>query len=205
MRLIRRHRAKGAQTMKIPAAILMSVVAVASAEAGTWRFGAGVAYVTGISDVADHYEENLERAGREAEVDLRFPLGVGASATYLWKNDIRADIGLGPMFSISGDVHHFELPLNATVGYSFLSTSNISPYVRAGLVYHYVDGDQYSDTSPGLLAAVGVDFSHFTIEIATDRSEVEFDALECTTATSCALTTEKLNTYDLIASFYYRF
>jgi hypothetical protein len=195
----------GAQTMRIPAAILMSLVAVTTAEAGTWRFGAGLAYVTGIRDVADHYEENLQRAGFDADVDLRFPLGVGASATYLWKNDIRADIGLGPMFSISGDVHHFELPVSGTIGYSFMSTSSISPYVRAGLVYHYVDGDQYSDTSPGLIAAVGVDFSHFTLELATDRSEVEFDALACTSAGSCTLTTEELNTYDLIASFYYRF
>jgi hypothetical protein len=109
------------------------------------------------------------------------------------------------MFSISGDVHHFELPLSGTIGYSFMSGSSVSPYVRAGLVYHYVDGDQYSGTSPGLLAAVGIDLTHFTFEIATDQSEVEFDALACATPAACTLTKEKLNTYDLIASFYYRF
>jgi Outer membrane protein beta-barrel domain len=192
--------------MRIQAAIVLSILAMSgTAQAESWRFGVGVSYVTGIQDVADHYEENLRRAGFDADVDLRLPVGFGAIATYLWKNDVRADVGLGPMFAISGDVHHFELPISGTVGYSFMSGSSLSPYVRAGLVYHYVDGDQYSGTSPGLLAAVGVDFTHFTVEVATDQSEVEFDALSCTAPASCALTTEKLNTYDFIASFYYRF
>jgi hypothetical protein len=196
--------------MRIPAIVLMSALAlnisaVSLCQAQSWRFGVGVAYVTGISDVADHYEDNLRRAGRDADVDLRLPVGFGAIATYLWRSDLRADVALGPMFSISGDVHHFELPLSSTIGYSFMSGSSMSPYVRAGLVYHYVDGDQYSGTSPGLLAAVGVDLAHFTFEIATDQSEVEFDALACATPGACTLTKEKLNTYDLIASFYYRF
>jgi hypothetical protein len=186
-------------------AVLMSLPAVSVAQAQHWRFGVGVAYVTGIRDVADHYEDNLRRAGFEADVDLRLPVGFGAMATYLWRNDIRADFGLGPMFSISGDVHHFELPVSATIGYSFMSGSSLSPYVRGGLVYHYVDGDQYSGTSPGLLVAVGLDFTHFTVELATDQSEVEFDALTCPSPSSCVLTKEKLNTYDFMASVYYRF
>jgi len=193
--------------MRLAAAIsIVCLLGASTAEAaGAWRFGAGVAYVSGIRDVADHYEDNLRLAGREAEVDLRLPFGLGAMATYLWQSNVRADIGLGPMFSISGDVHHFELPISTTVGYSFLSDTSISPYVRAGVVYHYVDGDQYRETSPGLMAAVGVDFTHFTVEIATDRSEVEFDALDCPASGACSLTSEELNTYDFIASFYYRF
>lgn len=195
--------------MKIPAAMLIASMSMSmgmsAAHAESWRFGVGVSYVTGIQDVADHYEDNLRRAGFDADVNLRLPVGFGAMATYLWKSDVRADFGLGPMFSISGDVHHFELPVSATVGYSFMSSSSVSPFVRAGLVYHYVDGDQYSGTSPGLIVAAGVDFTHFTVEVATDQSEVEFDALSCPASGACALTKEKLNTYDFIASFYYRF
>lgn len=191
--------------MRIPAALILSLIAASSAQAENWRFGVGVSYVTGIQDVADHYEENLRLAGFDADVDLRLPVGFGAIATYLWKNDVRADMALGPMFSISGDVHHFELPISATVGYSFMSGSSMSPYVRAGLVYHYVDGDQYVGTDPGLMVAAGVDFTHFTAELATDQSEVEFDALSCPATGACALTTEKLNTFDFMASFYYRF
>jgi hypothetical protein len=191
--------------MRIAAALLLGIMMTGVAQAQNWRFGVGVSYVTGIQDVADHYEDNLRRAGFEADVKLRLPVGFGAIATYLWRSDVRADIGLGPMFSISGDVHHFELPISGTIGYSFMSSSSMSPYVRAGLVYHYVDGDQYDSTSPGLLAAVGLDFTHFTVELATDQSEVELDALSCPSNANCVLTTEKLNTYDFMASFYYRF
>ena len=191
--------------MKFATAILLALAAFNTAAAGDWRFAAGAAYVSGISDVADHYEENLRRAGFDVDVAVRLPLGLGAAATYLWDSDMRIDLGLGPMFFISGDVNHFELPLTATLGYSFLSGRSIAPYVRAGLVYHYVDGDQYVGTSPGVLAAVGLEFARFAIEIATDRSEVEFDALSCPDAGACSLTTRKLNTYDFIASVFYRF
>lgn len=194
-------------TNRIAAAVWMLMGTSATADAATWRFSVDAAYVSGIDDVADHYENNLRLAGFDADVDVQFPLGFGFGATYLWQSNVRADLGLGPMFYISGDVHHFELPISATLGYSFLSNENFSPYVRAGIVYHYVDGDQYSGTSPGLLAAIGVDlYSRFAVEIATDQSEVEFDALTCTAvATGCRLGKTKLNTYDVIASVYYRF
>jgi hypothetical protein len=191
--------------MRIAAAFGIGLLVSSFAYAGDWRFEAGIAYVTGITDVADHYEENLERAGFEVDVDVRVPVGFGAKATYLWDSDVRADLGLGPMFFISGDVNHFELPVSATVGYSFMPGASISPYVRAGAVYHYVDGDQYSGTSPGLLAAIGVEFTRVTVEIATDRSEVEFDALDCSAPGVCALSKRELNTYDFIASVFYRF
>lgn len=189
------------------AAVLMSIGMIGTADAATWRFSVGAAYATGIDDVADHYESNLRLAGFDADIDVQFPVGFGVAATYLWQADIRADIGLGPMFYITGDVHHFELPITATLGYTFLSNENFSPYVRAGVVYHYVDGDQYSGTSPGLFAALGVElYSRFAVEIATDRSEVEFDALTCTAvATGCRLGKAELNTYDVIASVFYRF
>jgi hypothetical protein len=192
--------------MRIATALLVGLAATSTAHAaGDWRFEAGISYVSGISDVADHYEENLQRAGKDVEVDVRVPVGLQAMATYLWQSDVRADIGLGPMFFISGDVKHFELPISATVGYSFMAGSSVVPYVRGGLVYHVVDGDQYSSTSPGLLAAVGVEFTHFAFELATDQSEVEFDSLACPATGPCELSKRKLNTYDFIVSAFYRF
>ena len=86
--------------MRIAAALLLSIMMASAAQAQSWRFGVGVSYVTGIQDVADHYEDNLRLAGFDADVKLRLPVGFGAIATYLWRNDVRADIGLGPMFSI---------------------------------------------------------------------------------------------------------
>lgn len=191
--------------MRIAAALSLCLFVSSFAYAGDWRFEAGIAYVTGIDDVADHYEENLQRAGFDVDVEVRVPVGFGAKAIYLFDSDVRADIGLGPMFFISGDVNHFELPISATIGYSFAPGARFSPYVRAGAVYHYVDGDQYSSTSPGLLAAVGLELTRVTIEVASDQSEVEFDALECSAPTVCALSTRELNTYDLMVSIFYRF
>jgi hypothetical protein len=50
-----------------------------------------------------------------------------------------------------------------------------------------------------------VDFTHFTLELATDQSEVEFDRLFCDEPGDCELGTTKLNTYDVLFSFYWRF
>jgi hypothetical protein len=50
-----------------------------------------------------------------------------------------------------------------------------------------------------------VDFTHFTLELATDQSKVEFDRLFCPAGGSCTLGTTELSTYDVLASFYWRF
>lgn len=186
------------------AAILLMAVSSA-AQALEWRLG--VAYASGLSDVTDLYEENLRLAGFDANVDLKIPIGVAASMTYDWASGVRADVGLGPAFLIGGDVEHFEMPLSATVGYNFLRLSHASPYVRAGLVYHFVSGDLYSSSKPGVLAAAGVDFTHFTLEVSLDQSEVEFDSLSCGNGagSDCRLTSTRLNTYDFLASFFWRF
>jgi hypothetical protein len=173
------------------------------AEAMEWRLG--VAYASGVSDVADLYEDNLRLDGREANVDLKFPLGVAASFLYDWTTEWRTDVGVGPVFVIGGDVRHLEVPLSVTMGYQFLPYSQYSPYVRAGVIHHFASGDQYDSSTPGLFAAVGVDFTHFTLELATDQSKVTFDRLRCPAGGSCTLGTEDLNTYDVLVSFYWRF
>ena len=98
---------------------------------------------------------------------------------YDWASGIRGDVTLGPVFFIGGDVDHFEMPLAVTVGYNFWRTADISPYVRAGVVYHFASGDFYSSSTPGVLAAAGLDFERFSLEVAVDTSEVEFDAFAC--------------------------
>lgn len=187
----------------IAAILLMAVSNIAHAV--EWRLG--VAYASGLSDVTDLYEENLRLAGFDANVDLKFPVGVAAGLTYDWGTGVRADLGLGPLFLIGGDVEHLEVPLSVTVGYSFLRLSHASPYVRAGVVHHFVSGDLYSSSSPGLFAAAGVDFTHFTFEVSVDQSEVKFDSLSCTdgAASGCRLTTTGLHTYDFLAGLYWRF
>ena len=166
----------------------------------------GVAYASGVSDITDLYEDNLRLEGFDADVDLKLPLGIAAGVRYDWASGMRGDLGLGPMFFIGGDVDHFELPLTATVGYNFLRDGQYSPYVRAGLTHHFVSGDYYSSSNPGVFVAAGLDFTHFSIEVAVDRSEVEFDTFSCNAVgLACQPAVTQFSTYDVIASFFWRF
>ena len=190
--------------MRVVAAAVLLFAFAGSAQAVEWRLG--LSYASGVSDVADLYEDNLRLDGREANVDLKFPVGVAASFVYDWTTEWRTDVGIGPIFAIGGDVRHLEIPLSATIGYQFLPYSRYSPYVRGGVIHHFASGDQYDSSTPGLYLAAGVDFTHFTLELATDQSKVKFDRLRCPSGGgACSLGTTELSTYDIIASFYWRF
>jgi hypothetical protein len=190
--------------MRVVAATVLLFAFAGSAQAVEWRLG--LSYASGVSDVADLYEDNLRLDGREANVDLKFPVGVAASFVYDWTTEWRTDIGVGPIFAIGGDVRHLEIPLSATIGYQFLPYSRYSPFVRGGVIHHFASGDQYDSSTPGLYLAAGVDFTHFTLELATDQSKVKFDRLRCPSGGgACELGTTELSTYDIIASFYWRF
>lgn len=183
---------------------LLAALAAPTASALEWRLG--LAYASDVEYVADLYEQNLRDQGFDAEIDLKFPLGVAAGVMYDWESGIRGDVALGPAFFIGGDVDHFEMPLAVTVGYNFWRTADISPYVRAGVVHHFASGDYYESSSPGLLVGAGLDFDRFSIEISVDTSEVEFEAFNCNAAgTSCTPTTAEFSTYDVIASFHWKF
>jgi hypothetical protein len=105
------------------------------------------------------------------------------------------------------DYHHFEAPLSATVGYTFLPNAGTSPYLRAGATYHYASGTYVEGSKPGLLAAAGVEFGRqgvavFSVEVAYDQSEVEFERFQTGPLRRDIVS---LNTYDWIASFIVRF
>lgn len=196
--------------MRLAAMAVLLLTTSGTAQAFEWQlveWRLGVAYASGLSDVTDLYEDNLRLAGFDVNVDLKVPVGIAAGATYSWASGMRADVGLGPVFLIGGDIKHLEVPLAGTVGYNFARAAQVSPYIRAGLIHHFVDGDLYSSSTPGLFAAVGLDFTHFSLEVAVDRSEVEFDSLACVrdAAAPCNLATTELNTYDVLAAFSWRF
>jgi hypothetical protein len=186
------------------AVALLAGLFSAPAQGLDWRLG--VAYASGLSDVTDLYEDNLVKAGFDADVDVRFPLGVAVGITYDWANNVRFDAGVGPVFLIGGDIKHSEVPVSATIGYSFARLTSLSPFVRAGIVHHFVDGDQYNSSTPGPLLAVGIDFTHVIVELSWDDSEVDFDQLNCNAAgTSCSLGETTLNTYEYLLGVYWRF
>lgn len=194
--------------MRVLLAFAALALAAGNAHAFEWRaldWRLGVAYASGLGDVTDLHEDNLRAEGLEADVDLKFPLGVTAGVAYDWPSGLRADVTLGPTFFIGGDVSHFELPVGASIGYSFARDADVSPYVRAGVIHHIASGDYESSSKPGVLIAAGLDFQRLTLEVAYDNSEVEFESAECDTNGACRPGFRTLNTYEVIASVFWRF
>jgi hypothetical protein len=189
--------------MRVAVAAVGFLALTSSAHALEWRLG--LAYASGLSDVTDLYEDNLDRSGLDADVDLKFPIGITVGAKYDWASGMRADLGLGPAFFIEGDVDHFELPVTATVGYDFNRSGELAPYIRGGLAYHIASGDFYESSAPGLFVAAGIDFSRFTIELGADLSKVKLETVECDTAGPCESDTRKVSTFDFILSGFWRF
>lgn len=204
---------------------VVGMALTASANADEWHLGPQISYASGVNDVADLYENNYNATHTYSyvKVHMQIPVGLAFAADYQWNSGLRADVGLGPFFTIkqddrsdrdnryyddSTDLHYYEVPVNATVGYSFIPHGSVSPYIRAGVAYHFVSGDYYRSSTPGLFAAVGLEFSRtntarYVLEIAADQSQVEFDNLACTDPV-CA-NTVKLHTYDVVASFAAKF
>lgn len=184
------------------AAILAVILASPPAQALEWRLG--LSYASGVKDIPDLYEDNLRNAGFDADVDLKFPIGVSVGATYDWESGLRADVGAGPAFFLEGDVDYFELPLTATMGYNFAKGADFAPYVRGGLAYHIGSGDFYESADPGLFAAAGLDFRRLTVEVAADTAKVKFERT-CPASTPDCSPTKKLSTYDIVLSVFWRF
>jgi hypothetical protein len=194
----------------VAAALAILAFPVANARADDWLVGPGVAYVSNINDVVDIYQSNSRAQGKAVEVDKALPIGVSFDATYQKSSGLRVGFGVGPFFKLKGDVKHFELPINGTVGYSFLPQEQATPYVKGGLVYHIASGDFYESSTPGLLVAGGVDFARRSkisgaLEVAFDASKIELDILCAPGQASCTAGTEKLRSYETVVSFYVRF
>lgn len=197
-----------------------TIACFSTAHAGEWRVGPGPAGATGLNDIADLYEDNFNSTNTfyQADVDMLLPIGISVQGTYQWDSGVRLDMGLGPFFMITSDPYddddadvdldHTEVLSSVTVGYTFIPSGNVSPYVRAGLAYHFVSGDYVEGSTPGLLAAAGIEFSRqsfasFAFEVAVDKSEVEFERYR--RMPTLVRDTVELNTFDVVISFLVKF
>jgi len=190
------------------------ILSVPAAQAGEWRVGPGIAIVTGASDVTDLYEDNFNNTNTfyQAEVEWLLPIGLAVQGTYQWDSGVRLDLGAGPFFWLTSeddiDLDHTEFPVSATIGYTFMPGSSVSPYVRAGFAHHFASGDYVEGSTPGLLAAAGIEFSRqsfvsYALEVAFDKSEVEFERFR--RSPTLVRDTVELNTYDVLISFFVKF
>jgi len=170
-----------------------------------WAFGPAVSYISGISDVVDIAERNLLAQPGVVEVDVfEIPVGVGLFTRYQADSGLRFDVGIGPAFAmISGDTDHFELPVFATVGYTFSPGADRSPYVRVGAAYHAVNGDFEVGSEPGVFAAIGLEMSRndnfsWGFELSVDDSTVEF-------LDPAVFGNTEVNSYDSMLTFFFLF
>lgn len=193
------------------AAALAFIVFPASSAQAQWHVGPGISYVTNIDDVLDIYKDNLRAEGKSVDVSNALKVGVGFDAHYQWDTGLRFGVGLGPYFRLSGDAKHFELPINGTLGYTFLPEGEVSPYVKGGVVGHFASGDYYSSSQPGALAAAGVEFARhapltLTVELSFDQSKIELNTVcGSGSAAGCAPGKVKLRSYETVVSFFAKF
>ena len=167
------------KTILIGSALLI----ISPVKAGEWNFGVGINYVSGVSDVADIYEDNLNTNPFVVDTEvILIPIGPSFISRYQADSGITVNIGLGPVFVIIGDASHTEVSFSATVGYSFNKDGDTSPYIRAGAVVHSVSGDYVVSSDPGSLVAIGVEFGrnqglNWGIELSVDDSTVVLEDL----------------------------
>jgi len=157
-----------------------------TANAAEWCFPVGLTGITGFGDVVDLHKENLEAKGYIVDSSTYLPVGITFQPYVQFENGLRLGGGLGPFALIlidspgtaDGESSNFyDLPVNLNIGYTFLPESNISPYIKAGGLYHFAGGDYVEDISPGFFGAAGIEFFRknmvsLGLEIAYDTSTI---------------------------------
>jgi hypothetical protein len=135
-----------------------------SAEAGEWRFPFGPTYVSGFSDVADLFKDNLRYKGYIVDSSGGVPIGLSFHPYYQGESGLGMGLGFGPAMIImvdSSNSDSYELvlvPVSLDVRYAFNITGSVSPYIRGGGTYLYASGDFKDSVQPGAFGAVGLEF-----------------------------------------------
>lgn len=157
-----------------------------STYAGEWHFPVGLSYISGVNDIGDLFEDNLEAESYIYSADITvIPVGITFRPYYEYDNGVGFGMDFGPtMIMLSNeddiDADFFNLPINVTCRYAITPDASVSPYVRAGISYNISSGDYKESSKPGLFAAVGVEMMrtkavNLGIEFAYDSSEIEFE------------------------------
>ena len=143
-------------------------------EQGEWRFPVRFTFLSSVYDIADWHEDNTG-----ADVDVVIPVGLSFAPYYEFPFGLALWGGVGPVTVMFGDIDYWNVPLNMGVGYSFLPNASVSPYARLGVQVPLADGDFVEDTSPGAVAAIGVEFMRkkpvgIHVEVGYSDSTVTF-------------------------------
>ncbi len=158
--------------------VVFAVLLLASGTArAEWTFAAGGTYLSGLTDLADTLEENLEDRGFEVDT-LVIPIGASFQGYTEWDSGLGLGFSLGPAMAAFGDIDFFNIPVGVDARYSFSSDGN-RPYVRLGARYHAAGGDDIESGGVGPFAALGYEFwkpgatTGWALELAYDGAETE--------------------------------
>ncbi len=171
------------------AALLSGVSAqaeeVADVKKGEVRFAIGLSYASGIYDVYDFVENEIEARGAELE-GFVIPVGITFVGGYRFAFGGEILIDAGPLSILMVDIdaaddtyYNWDVPVGLTGGYAFFADKAVSPYVRGGVRYHFTGGDFADSSTPGLYVAAGVNFFsnkavQLQLEVAYDASQVTY-------------------------------
>lgn len=162
-----------------------------------WYNQIGLSFASGISEVADIYEDNLESSLFVDEVDVTLvPIGASYSGHYQYESGLRTGLGIGPLFLILGDASHTEAPMNANIGWTFAPKEKFSPFISIGMSKHFVSGDYVSSDSAGTFFEAGFTYKKYGVKVVLDKSEVEFE-------TTNGL--KSINSYDTVVTLFTQF
>ncbi len=156
---------------------------VTPAAAADWRFPVGLSYVSGITEVVDLYEDNLEAEGYDVDRNDGVPIGLSFNPYVELENGLGFGIGIGPTMLIADDADLFVLPVRVDLRYAVMPRSEVSPYLRVGGSYPLASGDYVEQSRPGLFGGIGIEFFRekvvgFGLEAAYDSSVIEFEDVE---------------------------
>lgn len=161
-------------------AVLLLLFSGASVSASEWILPVGFSYVSGFGEIRDVFIANLEEEGYYVESTDSFPVGIAFQPSYQYDNGFGIGTGLGPLMMIAGNASLISMPVNLDVNYRLFPEANISWYGRIGARYNILAGDYVISSTPGVFAAVGMDFLKlsrifFRGELAYDTSEIEIE------------------------------
>ena len=147
------------------------------ANSGKWNFAIGYSFLTNVDELKDTYKDLSGTHGDGRDV-YGLTVGVIFYPYRQYTNGIRIGPSVGPLILLLGDAQHVEVPVNMTIGYSFFSDTNYSPYLKTGISYHIASGDYLADSIPGFYGGLGLEILnkkrlHLGIEAAYDAAVIK--------------------------------
>jgi hypothetical protein len=157
--------------------VIIATPEYVNANTDKWNFALGYSFLSNVDELKDTYKHLSVTHGDGSHV-YNLSVGIIFNPYRQYSNGIRIGPGVGPLILLLGDAHHVEVPVNMTIGYSFFSDANYSPYLKTGISYHIASGDYLADSTPGFYGGLGIEIFnqkriHLGIEAAYDAAVIK--------------------------------